>query len=361
MCAGVSKSGWPAAKLTIGRPAAARALALLSTRSVADSAMFAMRGEIGWRVAARGTLPRVPSPRTKASPAARPSRRSAAVGPGGVRFASSGRRNDAERQPFREGGAVLLENKVIVVTGGNSGIGAAIVRAAAAEGAKVVIDYVAHEDATEKLVDEIKQAGSGDATGVEADISKPDDLHRMMQAAIDTYGRLDVLVNNAGIETRQSLLDSTEADYDKVMAVNMKSAFFASQAAAKQFIAQKTPGLILNISSVHEDWPMPGNIAYCVSKGGMRMLARTAGVELGQHGTRMVNVAPGARDTPINAQTTSNKELLGKLTDAIPLRRVAEPADIGDVVVFLASGKASYMTATTVVVDGGIMQGSVGL
>jgi glucose 1-dehydrogenase len=255
---------------------------------------------------------------------------------------------------------VLLSDKVMVVTGGNSGIGAAIVRAAAAEGARVVIDYVAHEDATAKLVDEIKQAG-GEATGVEADISSPDDLHRMMQAAIDAYGRLDVLVNNAGIETRQSLLDSTEADYDRVMAVNMKSAFFASQAAAKQFIAQGTPGLILNISSVHEDWPMPGNIAYCVSKGGMRMLTRTAGVELGEHGIRMVNIAPGAVDTPINAQTTSNKELLGKLTDAIPLRRVAEPADIADVVVFLASGKASYMTSTTVVVDGGIMQGSVGL
>ena len=255
---------------------------------------------------------------------------------------------------------MLLTDKVMVVTGGNSGIGAAIVRAAAAEGAKVVIDYVAHEDATEKLVDEIKQAG-GEATGVEADITSPADLHRMIQTAIDTYGRLDVLVNNAGIETRQSLLDSTEADYDKVMAVNMKSAFFASQSAAKQFIAQKTPGLILNISSVHEDWPMPGNIAYCVSKGGMRMLARTAGVELGQYGIRVVNIAPGAVDTPINTQTTSDKELLGKLTDAIPLHRVAEPADIADVVVFLSSGKSSYMTATTVVVDGGIMQGSVGL
>jgi glucose 1-dehydrogenase len=183
----------------------------------------------------------------------------------------------------------------------------------------------------------------------------------MVQTAVDTYGRLDVLVNNAGIETRQSLLDSTEEDYDKVMSVNMKSAFFASQSAAKQFIAQGDGGLILNISSVHEDWPMPGNIAYCVSKGGMRMLTRTAGVELGPHGIRMVNIAPGAVDTPINAQTTSNTELLGKLTAAIPLRRVAEPSDIADVVVFLSSGKASYMTSTTVVVDGGIMQGSVGL
>jgi glucose 1-dehydrogenase len=126
---------------------------------------------------------------------------------------------------------VLLTDKVMVVTGGNSGIGAAIARAAAAEGAKVVIDYVAHEDATERLVDEIKGAG-GEATGVEADITKPAELHRLMQAAIDTYGRLDVLVNNAGIETRQSLLDTTEEDFDKVMAVDLRSAFFAAQAAA---------------------------------------------------------------------------------------------------------------------------------
>jgi glucose 1-dehydrogenase len=255
---------------------------------------------------------------------------------------------------------VLLEGKSVVVTGGNSGIGKAIVLAMAAEGANVVVDYVAHEDATDRLVAEVEQAG-GKAVGVEADVSKAGDLHRMMQKAVDEFGRLDVLVNNAGVETRQSLLDTTEEDYEKVMAINMKSAFFASQAAAKRFIEQGDGGLVLNISSVHEDWPMPGNIAYCVSKGGMRMLTRTAGVELGPHGIRMVNIAPGAVDTPINAATTSNKEQLGKLQDAIPLRRLAQSSDIADVAVFLASGKAGYMTATTVVVDGGIEQGSVGL
>ncbi|MFD1722025.1 SDR family NAD(P)-dependent oxidoreductase [Amnibacterium endophyticum] len=253
-----------------------------------------------------------------------------------------------------------LDGKSVVVTGGNSGIGKAIVLAMAAEGASVVVDWVAHEDQTEQLLQQVRDAG-GKAVGVEADISKADDLHRMMQKAVDEFGRLDVLVNNAGIETRQSLLDTTEEDYDKVMAINMKSAFFASQAAAKRFIDQGDGGLILNISSVHEDWPMPGNIAYCVSKGGMRMLTRTAGVELGPHGVRMVNIAPGAVDTPINESTTSNKDKLGKLQDAIPLRKLAKPDDIADVVVFLASGRSSYMTSTTVVVDGGIMQGSVGL
>lgn len=247
-----------------------------------------------------------------------------------------------------------------MVTGGNSGIGKAIVLAMAAEGASVVVDYVAHEDATDQLIREVEAAG-GKAVGVEADVSRADDLHRMMQAAVDAFGRLDVLVNNAGVETRQSLLDTTEDDYERVMAINMKSAFFASQAAAKRFIDQGDGGLILNISSVHEDWPMPGNIAYCVAKGGMRMLTRTAGVELGPQGVRVVNVAPGAVATPINTQTLNDPEQRKKLEDAIPLGKVADPSEIGDTVLFVASDAGRYLTATTVFVDGGIMQSSVGL
>ncbi|MFS0731607.1 glucose 1-dehydrogenase [Curtobacterium sp. 1P10AnD] len=255
---------------------------------------------------------------------------------------------------------MLLEGRTIVVTGGNSGIGEQICLAAAAEGANIVIDYVAHPDATESLIDRIERAG-GKAVGVDADITKSDDLHEMVQKAVDTYGSLDVLVNNAGTEDRKSLLEETEEGYDKVMAVNVKSAFFGTQAAAKQFIAQGTGGLVLNISSVHEDWPMPGNLAYCVSKGGMRMLARSGGVELGPHGVRIVNIAPGAVETPINASTESDPEKLRQLDDAIPLGRLAKPHEIAEVVVFLASGRAAYMTSTTVTIDGGISQGSVGL
>ena len=255
---------------------------------------------------------------------------------------------------------MLLEGRTIVVTGGNSGIGEQICLAAAAEGANIVIDYVAHPDATESLIDRIERAG-GKAVGVDADITKSDDLHEMVQKAVDTYGSLDVLVNNAGTEDRKSLLEETEEGYDTVMAVNVKSAFFGTQAAAKQFIAQGTGGLVLNISSVHEDWPMPGNLAYCVSKGGMRMLARSGGVELGPHGVRIVNIAPGAVETPINASTESDPEKLRQLDDAIPLGRLAKPHEIAEVVVFLASGRAAYMTSTTVTIDGGISQGSVGL
>lgn len=255
---------------------------------------------------------------------------------------------------------MLLDGKTIVVTGGNSGIGEAIVLAMAAEGANVVIDYIAHPEETTTLIDRIEAAG-GHAVGVDADVSKPADLHTMVKTAVDTYGRLDVIINNAGVETRTSILDTTEEQYEKVMNINLKSAFFGTQFAAKQFIAQGTPGLVINISSVHEDWPMPGNVAYCVSKGGTRMLTRTAGVELGVHGIRVVNVAPGAVNTPINAATENDPAALKKLDDAIPLGRMAEPSEIADMVVFLASGKSAYMTATTVFIDGGIMQGSVGL
>lgn len=255
---------------------------------------------------------------------------------------------------------MLLEGKSVVVTGGNSGIGEAIVLAAAAEGANVVIDYVTDPAEANAVVQKIESAG-GKAVAVAADVSKVEDLQKLVQAAVDSFGRLDAFVNNAGIETRTSILDTTEADYEKVMAVNMKSAFFGTQLAAKQFVAQGGGGLVVNISSVHEDWPMPGNIAYCVSKGGMRMLARTAGVELGPHGIRVVNVGPGAVATPINAATISDPAKLRALDTAIPIGRLAQPAEIADVVVFLLSGKAGYLTSTTVFVDGGIMQGSVGL
>ena len=253
-----------------------------------------------------------------------------------------------------------LDGKVAIVTGGNTGIGKAIVLALAGRGARVVIDWVAHPDAEEVL--ERQLAALGDrAIGVRADVSRIDELERLIAAAVAAFGRLDVMVNNAGVETRTSVLDTTEAQYEKVLAINLKSAFFGTQLAARRMIAQGGGGRIVNVTSVHEDWPMPGNTAYCVSKGGMRMLTRTAGVELAPHGILVVGVGPGAVETPINASTEADPAKLATLNAAIPLGRMAKPEEIGSVVAFLAGDGARYVTATTIFADGGLMQSSPGL
>jgi glucose 1-dehydrogenase len=255
---------------------------------------------------------------------------------------------------------MTLTGKVAIVTGGNSGIGKSIVLALAEEGANICIDYVCDVEAEEEL--ERKCAALGDkAIGVEADVSKVEDLQRLIDTTVEAFGQLDVMVNNAGIETRTSILDTSEGQFDKVMAVNLKSAFFGTQLAAKQMIAQGTGGRIINISSVHEDWPMPGNTPYCLSKGGMRMLTRTAGVELGPQGVTVVGVGPGAVATPINTSTMNDPEKMKTLDAAIPLARMAQPEEIGNVVAFLAGDGASYLTATTIFADGGIMHCSPGL
>ena len=243
---------------------------------------------------------------------------------------------------------------------GNSGIGKAIVLELAKQGANVTVDYVSHPDAAEELEKQVMALGDR-AIGVDADVSKMADLQRLIDATVRAFGRLDVMVNNAGIETRTSLLETSEEQYDKVLKINLKSAFFGTQLAAKQMIKQGGGGRIINITSVHEDWPMPGNIAYCLSKGGMRMLTRTAGVELAPHNILVVGVGPGAVATPINLSTMQNPAKMAKLDSAIPLGRMGKPEEIASVVAMMAGGGASYITATTVFADGGLMQSSPGL
>jgi glucose 1-dehydrogenase len=253
-----------------------------------------------------------------------------------------------------------LKGKTAIVTGGNSGIGLSIVLELAKQGANIVIDYVVHPETAEDLEKQVLALGDKAIT-VKADVSKVADLQSLVDAAVKNFGRLDIMVNNAGVETRTSVLDTTEEQYQRVLDINLKSAFFGTQIAAKQFIAQGGGGRIINITSVHEDWPMPGNTAYCLSKGGMRMLTRTAGLELAPHNILITGVGPGAVATPINTSTMKDPALLKKLDDAIPLGRMAKPEEIASVVAFLAGDGASYLTATTIFADGGIMHSSPGL
>jgi glucose 1-dehydrogenase len=253
-----------------------------------------------------------------------------------------------------------LHGKVAIVTGGNSGIGKAVVLALAQAGADIVIDYVVDADATEELEKQVAALGDK-AIGIQADVSDVSELQRLVDSAVERFGHLDIMVNNAGIETRTSILDTSEHQYDRVIDINLKSAFFGTQIAAKQMIKQGGGGRIINMTSVHEDWPMPGNTAYCLSKGGMRMLTRTAGVELGPHGVKVVGVGPGAVATPINAQTMADPSAMKTLDAAIPLGRMAQPDEIASLVAFLADDTAGYITATTIFADGGIMHSSPGL
>jgi glucose 1-dehydrogenase len=253
-----------------------------------------------------------------------------------------------------------LSGKAAIVTGGDSGIGHAIVLELARQGAFVTIDYNRNEAAAKATLAEV-EANGGRGQVVQGDVSKIADLQNLVDQTVKAFGRLDIMVNNAGMETRTSTLETTEHQFDLVIAIDLKSAFFGVQLAAKQMIAQGGGGRIINISSIHEDWPMPGNAPYCLAKGGVRMLTRTAGVELAPHGITVVGVAPGAVHTPIDEVTLADPVQKAKLESAIPLGRVAEPTEIAKLVAFLASDAASYGTATTYVADGGLMQASVGL
>ncbi|MCI9888864.1 glucose 1-dehydrogenase [Micrococcales bacterium 31B] len=252
-----------------------------------------------------------------------------------------------------------LEGRSVVVTGGNSGIGEAIARRAVAEGARVVIDYVERREAAEALADEL--GGPTAAIACEADVTDLAALDRLADCAVQHFGRLDAWVNCAGIGGGSGLLDTTPEQLDRVWAVNARAPFFGTQVAARRFITQGGGGVVLNISSTHEEWPMPGNIAYCVAKGGLRMLTRTAGVELGPWGIRVVNLAPGAILTPLNAAALSDPTHRAALEATIPVGYAAPPAEVASVAVHLLSDEARYVTATTVVVDGGLMQNAPGL
>jgi glucose 1-dehydrogenase len=245
--------------------------------------------------------------------------------------------------------------RVALVTGASSGIGRAIALELASTGCDVCVNYVTNPAAARAVVRRIERLGRR-ALAFRADVSGARAVTRLVRATVRTLGRLDVLVNNAGIEQPTPLLEITERNWDRVLDVDLKSAFLCAQAAARQMRAQGRGGCIINISSVHQDLPMPGNTPYVVAKGGMRMLTRNLALELADSRIRVVAVAPGAIATPMNAATLRDPEKRATLEASIPLGRIGTADEVAKLVAFVASDDASYITGTTIYVDGGLMR-----
>jgi glucose 1-dehydrogenase len=248
-----------------------------------------------------------------------------------------------------------LAGKVAIITGSGSGIGQSIAERLAQEGADCVVDYRGGSDSPDQTIAKIHAAG-GKAIPVQADVTSLSDTQNLVDQAYSQLGRCDILVNNAGIEIGANFWEVTEKDYDAVLNVNLKGAFFLTQAFVKRLLDAKQPGRIINISSVHEDMVFPHFSTYAASKGAMRMLMRNLAVELGPHQITVNNVAPGAIITPINTKLLDNKPELDALLANIPLGRMGKPEEVAGLVAFLASDEAAYVTGSTYVIDGGLMR-----
>jgi glucose 1-dehydrogenase len=248
-----------------------------------------------------------------------------------------------------------LQNKVALITGANSGIGKAIAERFAAEGAHVAVNYLPGGTRDTDAATEVATFGiSGIA--VAGDVSKRVDVERMFSEVISKFGRIDIAVNNAGIEFKKPFVDVTDDEWNLVINVNLFGSFLVHQAAAKQMIVQGQGGKLINISSVHEDIPFPMFTAYCASKGGIRMMMRNIAMELAPFQINVNNIAPGAIATPINQKVLDDPIASKNAIGEIPWGRFGKPEEVASVAVFLASDESSYVTGSTYYVDGGMTQ-----
>jgi glucose 1-dehydrogenase len=249
---------------------------------------------------------------------------------------------------------MLLEGRRAIVTGASSGIGKATAERLGAEGAGVCVNYYSQKEsqAADEVVSAVEAAG-GRAIAIQADVGKEDDVKRMVDRALKELGGLDLLVNNAGIEKQIPLLEMSLDEWNAVIGTNLTGAFLCMREAGKA-IVDGGGGVIVNMSSVHEFIPWPGFAHYCASKGGMKLLMQTAARELADKKVRVVNIAPGAIATPINAFVLDDPEAKHAVESEIPLGRMGDPDEIAAAVAWAASDQAGYLTGTTIVVDGGM-------
>jgi glucose 1-dehydrogenase len=253
-----------------------------------------------------------------------------------------------------------LAGQRALVTGANTGIGAAVAESLAEAGAKVVINYVAGRDKAENLAERIRGKG-GEAIVFEADVTLEDQVRAMFAAAVERWGSLDILVNNAGLQQDAALVDMSLAQWNKVIDVNLTGQFLCAREAAKEFLRRgirpelsASAGKIICMSSVHDVIPWAGHANYAASKGGVAMLMKTLAQELAIHKIRVNAISPGAIKTTINLEARDTPEEVEALLKLIPYRRVGEPADIAKAAVWLASDESDYMTGATVYIDGGM-------
>ena len=251
----------------------------------------------------------------------------------------------------------ILEGLAALVTGADRGIGQGIARALAQTGARVAINHIGDSSRADATVAELRALNSpprpvqNDAFAVRGDVRVPSDVSAMVRAVVDRFGRIDLLVNNAGVQTWKPFVEVTEDEWDLVIDTNLKGCFLCSQAAAREMVAQGG-GSIVNIGSGCNKVPFPTLVAYTASKGGIEMLTKVAAAELGRHGIRVNCVAPGAIE--IERTRMELKDYAGQMAAITPLGRVGTPDDIANVVVFLASPEARFITGQTIGVDGGL-------
>jgi glucose 1-dehydrogenase len=253
-----------------------------------------------------------------------------------------------------------LKGQTALVTGASSGIGTAVARALAAAGAAIAVNYSGQREPAEKLAGEIMQGG-GQAFAIQADVSEEKAVEQMTRETVQLFGRLDILVANAGLQRDAAFVDMSLADWQRVIDVNLTGQFLCCRAAVRQFLAQpdkpelsRARGKIICMSSVHEVIPWAGHVNYAASKGGVLMLMKSLAQELAPQRIRVNGIAPGAIRTPINRAAWETDEALQRLLALIPHGRIGEPEDIGKAAVWLASDDSDYVNGASLFVDGGM-------
>lgn len=253
-----------------------------------------------------------------------------------------------------------LRGQKALVTGGSSGIGEGIARALGAAGAAVAVNYSSNAAGADRVVADL-QAGGGQALAIRADVAREADVEAMFAQMLGAWGRIDVLVNNAGLQRDASLTEMTLEQWNTVLAVNLTGMFLCTRAGARAMLRQgpqpdvsRATGKIICISSVHEIIPWAGHVNYAASKGGVRLFMQSVAQELAPHRIRVNSIAPGAIQTPINRAAWETPQALQSLLALIPYGRIGVPEDIGQAAVWLASDAADYVHGQTLFVDGGM-------